>query len=631
MKKFLPIVVVCILVLSGIGAVAFPEEDNNYLEKEVTLSFSKPTIQDNDQYISLDIDESNRHITEPGKPMLPMYVKTIDLPFGVTDINVYCTIQNIQEMTISKSIIPTPESIPLASTKKFSKEKLIDETVYSSYELYPTDWYSYRVGCGLSINGEHVTHVAIQIYPIRYSPAASKLYYIEDMDIEINYVIPIEPVTFADAYDLVIITPRKFSILLNRLVSHKNRFGVNTTLKTTEDIYDEYTGVDKPEQIKYFIKDAIEQWGVQYVLLVGGLKRYLDNEDKDNCNEGSSAWHVPVRYTNLYDDDPENCDPGFISDLYYADVFKGGGAFENWDSNGDGIFAAFDRPGVPNDVLDLYPDVCVGRLACRNIFEVMIMVNKIINYEKSVANPVWFNKMACVAGDTFPSEITYEGEAVCEEAIGVMDGIEPVRIFASNRDSGTGPTPSPENITTAISDGCGFLLFEGHGSPGTWGTRYPGGEERTPPYLVYHFPQLKNGKKLPITIIGGCHNSLFNVSIQKTYGPDNESYWSRGLPLPECFSWWLTRKINGGSIATIGCTALEYGVVDFPLDGLGGYMDYLFFWAYGQMGEHVLGETWLTALSRYIDDSGFWGKTDVKIIEIWTLLGDPSLMIGGYT
>jgi hypothetical protein len=194
-----------------------------------------------------------------------------------------------------------------------------------------------------------------------------------------------------------------------------------------------------------------------------------------------------------------------------------------------------------------------------------------------------------------------------------------------------GDTPSPDNITAAVSDGCGFLLFEGHGSAGTWGTRYPGGEERTPPYVVYDFPKLKNGKKLPVTVIGGCHNSLFNVSIQKTYGPENASYWSYGLPLPECFSWWFTRKINGGSIATIGCTALEYGIVDFPLDGLGGYMDYLFFWAYGQIGEHVLGETWSTALTQYIDTSGLWGKTDVKMIEIWTLLGDPSLMIGGYS
>ena len=46
MKKFLPIAVVCILVLSGIGAVALSEEEQEYLEKNYSLSFSKPILKD---------------------------------------------------------------------------------------------------------------------------------------------------------------------------------------------------------------------------------------------------------------------------------------------------------------------------------------------------------------------------------------------------------------------------------------------------------------------------------------------------------------------------------------------------------------------------------------------------------
>lgn len=59
-------------------------------------------------------------------------------------------------------------------------------------------------------------------------------------------------------YDLVIIAPSKFVNNLQKLVDHKNSLGVNTKLKTTEEIYDNFTGVDKPEQIKYFIKYATE-------------------------------------------------------------------------------------------------------------------------------------------------------------------------------------------------------------------------------------------------------------------------------------------------------------------------------------------------------------------------------------
>jgi len=627
MKKIFPLLVVVVLVLSGLGAVALPEADRKQLEKIETISFSKPYVQDKGDYVSLHIDESNNYVTEPGRPMVPMFVKVVDLPFGAKNINVLCTVKGVHEQVISKDIIPAPEPIPLIVKRKISKEISIDETVYSSTELYPNEWYSFRVGCGLNYEDEHVTHVAIQVYPVRYSPAAGKLYYIEGVDITVAYDAPTKPVTFADTYELVVIAPKKFSGIINRLVDHKNDYGLPTVLKTVEAIYDEYTGVDKPEQIKYFIKDAIEEWGIKYVLLVGGLKSYWDNDDRDNENEGSTDWHVPVRYTNLYDDGDVQ-DPGFISDLYYADVYKAGGVFENWDSNGDGIFAAWDKPGVPNDVLDLYPDVCVGRLACRNRIEVIVTVNKIINYESTPADPSWFNKMVCVAGDSFPSDFIYEGEFTCDLALELMPDFEPVRIYASNRDSGVGLTPSPENFTSVVSNGSGFLLLEGHGTPGSWGTHYPGGIEWTPILLIYHFLKLSNGEKLPICIVGGCHNGLFNVSIYKTYGPENESYWSHGMPIPECFNWWLTRKIGGGSIATIGCTALGYGIVDFI--GYSAFLDYLFFWVYSQMEQHVLGKTWSSAVTEYVAIFGNYFKLDAKTVQEWALLGDPSLMIGGY-
>ena len=78
-------------------------------------------------------------------------------------------------------------------------------------------------------------------------------------------------------------------------MDHKNAHDMQTLLKTTEDIYAEYTGVDNPEKIKYFIKDAIEEWGVTYVLLVGGLKSPLWARPRDDPNQGTRDWHVPVR------------------------------------------------------------------------------------------------------------------------------------------------------------------------------------------------------------------------------------------------------------------------------------------------------------------------------------------------
>jgi hypothetical protein len=202
----------------------------------------------------------------------------------------------------------------------------------------------------------------------------------------------------------VIISPSKFSTELQSLVEHKNTFGVKTVLKTTESIYQQYTGIDEPEQIKKFIKYAIETWGIKYVMLVGGLKSIFYAKPKDDVNHGSSGWHLPVRYSNFQWDGAASYnftsgEPGYICDLYYADIYKEGGVFDNWDSNNNGVFAEWS--GDLRDDLDLYPDVALGRLACRNNREVKDVVTKIINYEKQPADPSWFKRMIAISGDGF--------------------------------------------------------------------------------------------------------------------------------------------------------------------------------------------------------------------------------------
>jgi len=69
-----------------------------------------------------------------------------------------------------------------------------------------------------------------------------------------------------DEYDMVIIAPSNFSLSLQPLIDHKNSRDVYTILKTTEEIYDEFQGRDEVEQIKYFIKYALENWNITYVM-----------------------------------------------------------------------------------------------------------------------------------------------------------------------------------------------------------------------------------------------------------------------------------------------------------------------------------------------------------------------------
>jgi len=260
-------------------------------------------------------------------------------------------------------------------------------------------------------------------------------------------------------YDLVIIAPRIFSWDLQRLITHKNDTGIKTILKTTEEIYKDGDGVDQPEQIKYFIKHALEEWNISYVLLVGGLKSRIWAIPREHPNYGAKHWYLPVRYTNMYDNPKypllnmeggSSQDPGVISDLYYADIYKENEStglleFEDWDPNNDGIFAAMDYPdeNFTDDLgIDLVPDVAVGRLACRSKKEVRTVVTKIINYELNTFNQAWFNKTMVFSGDGFLDQQPLD---IMWDTNGLPDGEYTIVAQSYDVDNIAGPTDTVKN------------------------------------------------------------------------------------------------------------------------------------------------------------------------------------------
>ena len=105
MKKLLPLIVVGIFVLSGLGAVSLPSKDDFEFEK-ATISFSQPIMRAENEYITLDIAEANSFIMNQGKPLIPSYTQQFTFPFGTTIKSVSATPKNIQTKTLSN----TPEN-----------------------------------------------------------------------------------------------------------------------------------------------------------------------------------------------------------------------------------------------------------------------------------------------------------------------------------------------------------------------------------------------------------------------------------------------------------------------------------------------------------------------------------------
>ena len=430
-------------------------------------------------------------------------------------------------------------------------------------------------------------------------------------------------------YDLLIITPKEYAKNLQPLVCHKNHMGIKTKLTTLNEVHKQtyWQGRDCAEKIKYYIKNAYDNWGIQYVMLVGSFNK------------------IPIRY--VYNDEPwpGYPEPYYISDLYYADLYNNESVFQSWDEDFDGIYGEWivNETNARDKYIDLYPDVYVGRLACRNTFEVKIMVNKIITYETKTYDSEWFNDFVVVAGDTYtqgeyPFDTSgYEGEENTLKAIENMSSFNPIKLWISN-----GNFTGPKDVINAINKGCGFMFFDGHASPTSWGTH---------PYNSHEFQyglsnsdmwKLWNFYKLPIVVAGACHNAQFDITPLNLIKNFRESFFHNTWAL-ECWAWKLTSKPFGGSIATIANTGLGMSKEDKKsMEGAGDFMDLQFFYVYGNNESDILGECWGKAISRYIDaypidwdipDSSEYvydEKYDLKTVQQWALLGDPSLKIGGY-
>jgi hypothetical protein len=468
-----------------------------------------------------------------------------------------------------------------------------------------------------------------------------QLQFIRTITVSITYIEPSEPIIQPESnVDLLILSPSKYVKHLESLVNHKISNGVETKLVSIEETYGfmKSDGRDAQEKIKYFIKDSIEKWDVKYVLLVGGIRGQ------------TSDWDFPVRYSLVVPPfEQEYPEDKFISDLYFADIFDSEGGFSSWDSNGDNLFSVWNATFI--EEMDLYPDVYLGRLPCRNTFEVRSVVNKIINYEQEkVSEKSWFKNLILVAGDSYVNTgqwpegvVVNEGELAGEAAVDLMHGFIPLRVYATIDDI------NQQTVNTAMEKGAGFAYFCGHGSVASWNTHFEPADNENwcTGYHVKDMIPLENQEKLSVAVVGGCHNGEFDRSITINLREGIANYGLKYILgrfifdgwIPNCWAWWLARKSDGGTIATIANTGLgthgdgdqDYnGIADY-LEILDGWLELRFLELYGKENQDMLGlnhgETMTGYLNRFLGDEAVM---DTKMVQQWELFGDPSLKIGGY-
>lgn len=626
MKKGIIGIIIAVVCINGFGAAVSSFSDQTIIHTSETVSFSTVQLIDEDDYVTVGLSEATSYLSTPGSIDLPVVTRVFTFPYLSNIADVKVSFSETQEQVVTKPLKRASEAIAdnVAESPRDGPES-------ASVDIYPEQPYSYHIGVGR--NGATLaTYVAVHLYPVQYLSFGNLLRCYGSAQITISAHTPeTRPSMLSEQVDLVIIAPKAFSKSLQPLVTHKTSKDMTTKLVTCEDIYNSVDfpveGRDCAEEIKYFIKNAFDQWNITYVLFVGGR----------NGGVAQEKWWVPVRYSQLNDGD----EGSYLTDLYFADLYENNGTFSSWDSNNNGIFAEWTT--MQKDILDMYPEVYVGRLACSNIFQVKTMVEKIISYETSTYGAEWFKTFIGIAGDTYPepSDPYYEGELATNASYQQLEslGFEASMLWTSN-----GRLTGPDAVLAEMNLGCGFVHFSGHGNVVTWSTHPPRNDSAWVNGLqIQHMSKLANGEKQPIVIVGGCHNAQYNTSLAniiKGFLQDGLDFFKSTKPygafwqyewIPRCWAWSLASQRKDGAIAVIANTGLGYGQPgETTLTERGRHMEWLFFKAYKD-GHVNLGAAHSMDIIAYMNEHPpMEYLLDCKIAQEWALLGDPSLRIGGY-
>ncbi len=594
-----------IIIFLIIGLVVFSSstvfsKQNSTETKSIVFQYDHPLLYNNDVSTIVADMQTDSQLIRSGYYQIPNEVQDILLPKGAKIESIECMFGEIHRLKIDASLPVTPQARPLNMiVQQETPMELVDPKTID-------EWFTYSVGTGI-VEDINQLIVRLEIFPARYQPESDTILWVDSIEIDITYdtpTSPSEPSAYDDLYSLLVIGPEEFSTNLVPLVDHKNAREVPTIFVSLSDIYSgqyfSVQGRDDAEKIKYFIKNALDEWGINNVMLVGG-----------------SAL-IPTRDTHIK---VSNSDMEiFVSDLYYADIYNKSDGFSSWDTNDNNIFAEFNWDGE-NDEMDLYPDVYLGRLACVDQTEVDTVVNKIIAYETS--EPFlqdWFSKIIVVGGDSFISEEydpeqTPEGEYVNQEIINILGAYKPVTLWASTGVlSGTVPTGAT-SISDTINQGAGFIDFSGHGNTNVYATHPIGNSNIWIPtplggYFNSNIKELSNHDKLPIVVTGACSVGKFNKD-------------------DDCFSWSFVASPNGGGIGSFGSTGLGYAYIgESVTTGLVEKMAIDMFRAYDS-NVNTLGEMWSYGIYANIRSRMDAGQH--KTVLEWQHFGDPTLTIAAET
>lgn len=423
---------------------------------------------------------------------------------------------------------------------------------------------------------------------------------------------------------LVIVAPRNFAAALKNYIAHKSQ-QLPTRLVSLEEVLSQSAGgQDDAEKLKRWLYQQWREQHLRYVLLVG------------------DATVMPVRYMVLDRITPAAYDFAFYpSDLYFADVAKADGSFDDWNQAKDGFHAQYfgEVRGEKNksdpinyDAISYLPELAVGRWPVASPRQAQVVAAKTMSYENRLEGrkKPGANRALFLAIDGWVDSRPSLADAARKLS---PDWQVEKRFF------GQVPPPSEPELYRLLNEGIGLVVHAGHGETDRWDQVASLGGFRQ---------FVRNADRLPLIFSAGCSTAYFaplppyeaylDASGGRHIGTNRGEVFSSPPPPPAVYQpqqqhpglgVQLVTGGPAGCVAYFGCNTgsqpCGLTLVSALVAGVGkGRPDYR------------LGDAWRDAVVQYFEterlaqikpDAGWYPPSIFFQAMKFMLFGDPTLLL----
>lgn len=501
----------------------------------------------------------------PGTPLLPEIGRIISLPTGTVVNRLLILKAEFETLPGNYQLATAQPPVPLSLASPPSSLSLKPEIMHFR-SFYPETLcmiagYGYR--CGQKF-------ASLVINPLQYQPATHKIRRLRRLQIALELTESEEhPSPAADpelpCFEYLIVTRENLDSVFQDLRHWRTLTGTPAQIRHIEWIVNRYQGRDDAEKLRTYLQQCARDSGLKYLLLGG---------DTDILPYRKAVALVSGAGLHPRED-------SLPCDLYFS-ALDG-----NWDKNNNGIF------GEPDDEVDLFPEIYVGRAPVSTPATARIFIDKILTYERSLLND--YQRRAVLAGAIL-WENPLTDEMIAKERIRRKHfpiNFQVQTLYESMM------SVTPDTVKSLLNAGFGIFNHCGHGWINALAI------SRQCILRNSDIDQLTNNTRTGIVYSIGCWTNAFDF---------------------DCIAEHFLLNPAGGAVAFIGNSSYGWGAPGNPGFGYSDRFDYRFFQELFSDPAPRLGEVFARTKIHFIPYSYFsnvyrWHQFALN------LLGDPAMPV----